>query len=62
MYNVADLLTKNLEPQLFERFRDWILRGIPAEIYILIKNSVQGRVHNAFFSEEDITVDWYDSN
>jgi hypothetical protein len=50
MYNVADLLTKNLEPMLFERFREWILRGIPTEIWILIQNSVKGRVHNnAFF-------------
>lgn len=60
MYNVADLLTKNLEPCLFERFRDWLMRGIPTDIWILIQNSVQGRVHNAFFSEMDITIDWYE--
>lgn len=61
-FNVADLLTKNLLPSLFEKFRQWIFEGIPHDVYIEIMEAVVGRAHNAFNADYSIVVDWYSIN
>jgi hypothetical protein len=58
--NVADILTKPLPCQLFSKFCDWMLNGIPIEDYLKIDKHVNRKIHNNFdLDMGDITIDMF---